>query len=76
MRMWQSAGFPENDMFEQLRGHHEALEHSAIDDLEQFTRRKLSVPDRRLGHIDCPGRHHGEEVDCAYACAPVSAQVG
>jgi hypothetical protein len=66
MRMWQTAGFPELPEFTEARHHHEALESTVIDDHEQFARRKLAVADRRLGAIDCPGRHHGDEVDCAY----------
>ena len=67
MRMWQCAGFPEIPEFAQARRHHEALERAVIDDHERFARRKLAVSDRQLGDIDCPGRHHGEDVDCVYA---------
>ncbi|WNV83113.1 hypothetical protein [Umezawaea sp. Da 62-37] len=66
MRMWQAARFPELPEFTEARHHHEALESTVIDDHEQLARRKLTVADRRLGAIDCPGRHHGDEVDCAY----------
>jgi len=67
MRMWHAAGFPDLDEFTEASRHHEALKHSLIDDHERFARRKLSATDRRLGRIDCFGRHHGEEVHCAYA---------
>lgn len=67
MRMWQAARFPDFPGFAEASRHHEALERSLIDDHEQFARRRLAVPDRRLGTIDCHGRHHGEDVDCAYA---------
>jgi len=67
MRMWQAAGFPEFPEFTEAGHHHEALEKTLIDDHEQLARRTLAVPDRRLGTIDCPGRHHGDDVDCVYA---------
>lgn len=67
LRMWQAAGFPEISEFTEFSRHHEALEQTTIDDHEQFARRKLAVADRRLGPIDCAGRHHGEDVDCVYA---------
>jgi hypothetical protein len=67
MRMWQAAGFPTIDHFAEAGRHHEALERSVIDDHEDFARRKLAVPTRRLGVIECRGRHHGEEVTCTYA---------
>ncbi|GAB3162058.1 hypothetical protein GCM10027258_80310 [Amycolatopsis stemonae] len=69
MRMYQAAGFPQFDELAESSRHHEALEHSLIDDHERFARRQLSMDDRRLGAIDCHGRHHGEEVDCVYAPA-------
>jgi hypothetical protein len=67
LRMWQAAGFPEISEFAEFSHHHEALEQITIDDHEQFARRKLAVADRRLGTIDCPGRHHGDDVNCAFA---------
>lgn len=69
MRMWQTAGFPGFPEFADASGHHEALQRSVIDDHEQFVRRKLTVATRRLGDIDCAGRHHGEQVSCVYARA-------
>lgn len=66
MRMYQAADLPQFDELAESSRHHEALEKSLIDDHERFTRRKLAMDDRRLGDIDCHGRHHGEEVDCAY----------
>lgn len=67
MRMYQAAAFPQFDELVESSRHHEALEHSLIDDHERAMRRKLTVADRRLGDIDCDGRHHGKEVNCAYA---------
>ncbi|MGW4528852.1 hypothetical protein [Amycolatopsis sp. NPDC004378] len=67
MRMYQAAGLPQFDELAESSRHHEALEHSLIDDHERFARRQLSMADRRLGDIDCHGRHHGEEVSCVYA---------
>ena len=69
MRMWHAAGLPEVDGFTEASRHHEALEKPTIDDHEQFARRTLAMTDRRLGDIECAGRHHGDEVDCAYASA-------
>ena len=64
-RMW-AAAFPDKPTFAETQEAHEVLEGSTIDDLEATMRRKLAVPDRRLGVIDCPGRHHGEPVQCRY----------
>ena len=69
MRMYQAAGLPQFDELAESSRHHEALEHSLIDDHERNMRRKLAVADRRLGTIDCDGRHHGEEINCVYAPA-------
>lgn len=69
MRMWRAAGFPSQPAFTEAGRHHEALESSIIDDLEQLARRKLAIAERRLGAMDCRGRHHGEPVRCAYAAA-------
>lgn len=66
IRMWHAAGFPELDALTDCLPHYEALEHSAIDDFERLSRRKLTVADRRLGDIDCRGQHHGEPVQCKY----------
>jgi hypothetical protein len=67
MRMWRAADFPALPAFTEAGYHHEALEKTLIDDLEQLTRRKIAVAERRLGTIDCPGRHHGHHVNCDYA---------
>jgi hypothetical protein len=69
MRMYQAAGHPQFDELAESSRHHEALEHSLIDDHERFARRQLSMDDRRLGDIDCHGHHHDEEVSCVYAPA-------
>ena len=66
MRMWQLAGFPELIEFTEASRHHEGLERSGIDEHEHYARHKLAVAQRRLGDIDCSGRHHGQEVACAY----------
>ncbi|WP_329431292.1 hypothetical protein OG339_47865 (plasmid) [Streptosporangium sp. NBC_01495] len=65
MRVWAQA-FPDKPMFAGRHEHHEALEGSRIDDLEKGLRGKLAVKDRRLGTIECDGRHHGEPVRCRY----------
>lgn len=54
------------------RQHYEALRADQIDDLEAETRRKLTVPNRRLTAVDCPGRHHGRPVTCRYGPAPLA----
>lgn len=69
MRLWHAAGLPEIEGFAEARTHYEALNKSLIDDHEQEVRRKVAMPDRRLGDIDCHGRHHGKEVDCVYGPA-------
>lgn len=69
MRMWRAARFPDLEEFAESSRRHEALERSTIDEHEQFARRRLAVADRRLGDIDCPGRHRGEPVKCPYATA-------
>ncbi|UUV32155.1 hypothetical protein NQK81_01520 [Amycolatopsis roodepoortensis] len=51
IRMWQRAGLPELEELTEAGRHHEALEKSVIDDHETFARRKLAMPDRRLGAI-------------------------
>ncbi|GGM76678.1 hypothetical protein GCM10012275_54260 [Longimycelium tulufanense] len=65
-RMWSHA-FPDQPMFGSSLAHHEALEGSTIDDLEAIARRKLGVSHRKLGEIECVGRHHGQAVRCPYA---------
>lgn len=68
MRMWAAAGFPEIEEFTTARGHHEALEGGVIDDHEQYMRRSLAVPDRRLAaNLTCQGRHHSVPVTCRLA---------
>lgn len=67
LRMWQAADLPEIRGFAEAARHHEALEGSLIDEHERFTRRKLAVPGRRLGLIQCSGRHNNQDVDCLYA---------
>ncbi|TQM01697.1 hypothetical protein [Pseudonocardia kunmingensis] len=68
-RMWQLAGLMEIPGLAEAGHHHEALKRSTIDDLERLSRSKLAVAERRLSTIDCPGRHHGDPVTCAYATA-------
>jgi len=67
LRMWQRAGLPELEDFADAGRHHEALEKSVIDDHEALARRKLAMPDRRLGEITCRGLHDAVEVACRYA---------
>lgn len=64
-RMWPLA-FPDHDdaAFGQSRVHYEALKGRQIDELEQESRHKLAVADRRITEIDCGGMHHGERVNC------------
>lgn len=69
IRMWRTAGFPEIDLLTARGQHYEALESDVIDDHEAFARRKLAVPDRRIGDVQCSGRHHDEPVTCVYARA-------
>ena len=66
LRMWITAGFPLLPEFTEASTHHEALEHTTIDDYESFARSKLADPERVLGAITCCGLHHGENVECAY----------
>lgn len=67
MRMWADAGFPEIEEFTAARGHHEALERRVMDDHEQYVRRSLAVPSRRLTDPTCKGLHHGEPAVCRFA---------
>jgi len=67
-RMWLSA-FPDQLIFDDQEGHQVHYEHlhgPAIDDAEAFMRAKLADSGRRLGDIDCQGRHHGKDVNCRY----------
>jgi hypothetical protein len=52
--------------------HYEALHGPEIDELERRTRRNAADPARTLDAVDCDGRHHGEQVDCRYASAPLT----
>jgi hypothetical protein len=52
--MW-TAAFPDQLIFAESSQHHEALEASAIDDLETTVRRKLAVKSRTLPDITCTG---------------------
>ncbi|SDD55672.1 hypothetical protein [Actinokineospora iranica] len=65
-RMWIKAGFPYLQEFTEVSGHYEAVLRTTIDDYESDARSKLADPERVLGTIECSGRHHGEEVECAY----------
>lgn len=67
MRMWNAAGFPHHDIFDDRSPHYEILKGSQIDDLEHWSRYQLRQDDRRLDEISCSGRHHGEPVNCVYA---------
>lgn len=69
VRMWRAAGFPDNDVLTERGQHYEALKSDVIDDHEASARGKLAVPARRLGDIQCSGRHHDEPVSCVYARA-------
>lgn len=72
-RMWRAAGLPPlEDNTGQLE-HYEAIAGSRIDDLEAQSRRRLTMPDRRLRAITCEGRHHGEAVVCEFALAAIDA---
>ncbi|OBA59031.1 hypothetical protein A5780_21360, partial [Nocardia sp. 852002-20019_SCH5090214] len=56
VRMWIHAGFPHLESVTGSHEHYEAIAKSRIDDLEAETRTRLSVADRVLRSIDCPGR--------------------
>ncbi|MFF0496432.1 hypothetical protein ACFYU5_08520 [Nocardia aobensis] len=67
VRMWIQAGFPHMESVTGSHEHYEAIAKSRIDDLEAESRTRLSVTDRVLRTIDCPGRHHGQPADdCEY----------
>jgi hypothetical protein len=67
-RMWRQAFPGYGPLADADRGeHYERLEGQAIDDFEALARRKLAQPWRRLGTIECSGRHHGVQVSCPYA---------
>ncbi|WP_233163791.1 hypothetical protein, partial [Glycomyces salinus] len=72
MRAWLKAGLPDIAKIAEDSEHHEALERSRIDQYEHDTRRALAVDTRKLGTIECRGRHHGEPVDCAYTTGHAS----
>lgn len=65
-RMWDRAGFPALPAVTDSGQHYEAIAKSRIDELEAQSRTRLAVTDRVLGAIQCPGRHHGQPVDCEY----------
>lgn len=71
-RMWATA-FPDKPLCPERLEAHEVLESSRIDELETTMRRKLAVPDRVLGAIDCMGRHHGVPAQCRYHTAAEAA---
>ncbi|NKY43540.1 hypothetical protein [Nocardia cerradoensis] len=74
VRMWIQAGFPHVESVTGSHEHYEAIAKSRIDDLEAETRTRLSVADRVLRAIDCPGRHHGQPADdCQYARPSLAA---
>lgn len=69
-RMWTKAFPGKVPEIDNSLAHYEALYGSAVDDAEQFARRKLSVKARQLGDIECSGQHHGETVQCKYVTSP------
>ncbi|NKY86562.1 hypothetical protein [Nocardia veterana] len=74
VRMWIQAGFPDLESVTCSHEHYEAIAKSRIDDLEAETRTRLSVADRVLRSVDCPGRHHGQPADdCEYARPSLAA---
>ncbi|WP_063002762.1 hypothetical protein [Nocardia mikamii] len=74
VRMWIQAGFPHMESVTASHEHYEAIAKSRIDDLEAETRTRLSVADRVLRAIDCPGKHHGQPADhCEYARPSLAA---
>ncbi|MDP4510309.1 hypothetical protein [Nonomuraea turcica] len=75
LRTWAKA-FPDQVMFADMHKHHEELEGRSIDDLATGLRRKLTIEDRKLGTIECSGRHHGEPVQCRYAGLGLSGLPG
>lgn len=64
LRMW-SAAFPEHELTDRGQ-HHEALYKDRIDDIERWTRKKLTIPGRVLRGVECDGCHHGKPVACKY----------
>ena len=67
-RMWLAA-FPEHPVTADQagnQGHYEHLYGPQIDELEAAMRRKAADPGRRLGDIECEGRHHGQSVSCRF----------
>lgn len=65
-RMWAQA-FPGQRKPSDTLPHYEAIAGPKIDSLEALARQKLAVSSRRLGIIECSGRHDTEPVRCAYA---------
>jgi len=64
LRMW-SAAFPGHELGDRGQ-HYEALYKGAIDDIERWTRKKLSIPGRVLRDVECDGLHHGQPAACRY----------
>lgn len=67
-RMWARA-FPGQRKLSDALPHYEAIAGRKIDSLETLARHKLAIPSRRLGTIECSGRHDTEPVRCTYASA-------
>jgi hypothetical protein len=74
LTVWQQA-FPNRptipDQPDQIN-HYLALHGSRIAELRTELAVKLRVPQRRLGAVDCSGRHHGELARCRYAQPPTA----
>jgi hypothetical protein len=63
-RMWSGA-FPGHELSD--RGvHYEAIHKGEIDDIERWTRKKLSISGRVLKDVECDGYHHGQPAACKY----------
>lgn len=75
-RLWPIV-FPHLDELVDDQEHREALYGSTIDDNEAYSRKALTVPGRKLGTIDCNGRHHTVSATwCKYAIAVDAARLG
>lgn len=69
-RMWKAAGLPDNDGFDTLAPHVEALTGERIDREEHEARRRCGDEFRKLAdRIECDGMHHGRQTACRYAAA-------
>jgi hypothetical protein len=64
LRMWSGA-LPGHELADRGQ-HYEALHQGAIDDIERWTRKKLTIPGRVLRDITCDGLHHGRPAACRY----------